>query len=348
MKDYTNFFTELENTSPFMKVALQGLAGSGKSRTGAIIAGGIHYCIKSTKPIVIYDTEKSAKFLRPYFAEKGIKVVVRDSRSLSDLSTAMDYCADGFAEVLLIDSITHVWNTFIKAYLEKYGKKRVSLPDWGILKPMWQEKFSDRVVNDRYHIVFTGRQGDDYEDQINEDTGKRESVKVGVKMKAEKETAFEPDLLLMMESEQDLSGDQTTIARFATVLKDRSTLIDGKRFKNPTFKDFKPVFDFLMTDVSEPKKTKETNDGGLITLEQDNREAETQRQIVLERVWNILKKHAGGTAKVDKARYFELLSLAFHGEQSETAIEKMNIMELQSGLDKLRLELEPIPEGNLI
>lgn len=348
MKDYTNFFTPLGNTRPYMKVAAHGIAGSGKTYTCARIAGGIYHLRKSTKPLVIFDTETSSKFLKPFFLEHKIPVLVKESRQLSDLITTMDFCEAGNADVLLIDSITHVWENYLEAFKAKKNRSFLQFQDWGTIKPYWKSQFSDRVVMGRYDIIFTGRQGDTY-DTVEDENGKKELVKSGVKMKAETDTAYEPDLLLMMERCQEYDKDQNLVTyRQAQVLKDRSALIDGKIFRNPTFKDFKPCYDWLTTDVASPIQTVGGDDRDLVQSEHDNREAETQRQIVLERVWNILKKHAGGTAKADKARYFELLSLAFHGEQSETAIEKMNIMELQSGLDKLRLELEPIPEGNLI
>ena len=71
-------------------------------------------------------------------------------------------------------------------------------------------------------------------------------VKSGVKMKMAGETPFESDMNVWMELEQDVTDDGVKVWRAAQVMKDRSGLIDGKVFMNPTYKDFQPVVQFLM------------------------------------------------------------------------------------------------------
>lgn len=341
-RDYTNFFTPIGNTRPYMKVAAHGIAGSGKTYTCARIAGAIHTLRKSIKPLVIFDTETSSKFLKPYFAEHNIPVLVKESRQLADLITTMQFCEDGNADVLLIDSITHVWENFLEAFKAKKGRSFLQFQDWGTIKPYWKSQFSDRVVMGRYDITFTGRQGDTYE-TVEDENGKKELVKSGVKMKAETDTAYEPDLLLMMERNQEYDKDHNLITyRTAQVLKDRSALIDGKVFRNPTFKDFKPVYDWLTTDVSSPIQTQGGDDRDLVNSEEDHREERNRQKIMLERVWAILDKHAGGTKKEDKARRLELMELAFHGETSELAVSQMSLDQLAGAYDTLKETLEPI------
>ena len=103
LKQFDNFFEPLENTTPYFKFAAQGEAGSGKTYTSALIAIGLHNRIQSGKPVVIFDTEMSSKFLKPLFKENGIEAVVKTSRSLADLSKTMRFCSEGGSDVLLID-----------------------------------------------------------------------------------------------------------------------------------------------------------------------------------------------------------------------------------------------------
>ena len=90
-----NFFTPVANTKPFFKAAFEGFAGSGKTYTAAQIALGLAARIGSTKPLIIFDTEKAAKFLQPLFAQAGRTLLVRESRSLADLQETMDRAAPG-------------------------------------------------------------------------------------------------------------------------------------------------------------------------------------------------------------------------------------------------------------
>jgi hypothetical protein len=247
-------FKKLENNRPFLKLALEGFAGDGKSFTASEIAVGIHKLIGSKKPIAIFDTEKAFKALKWKFDNAGIEIMhEEDERSLSALNQAIKWCEEGNADILIIDSITHVWEEFLRAYMNRPDKHnnpvqrtRLEFQDWGVLKPTWKEKFSTPFVMAKCHIIFTGRAGYEYSDEKNEDTGKREIYKSGIKMKAETETAFEPDILVLMQKVTDLISDKKSIYREAMIVKDRTTQIDGKTFKNPTFEDFYPAIKVLL------------------------------------------------------------------------------------------------------
>jgi len=233
----------LENNRPFIKMAFQGFAGDGKTYTAVQCAIGLHKQIGSKLPIAIFDTEKAAKALVGVFADAGIECVVDDEhRSLKALNEAIAWCENGGADILVIDSITHVWEEFLKAYMDQKRRTRLEFQDWGVIKPQWKQQFSTPFVKAKIHIFFTGRAGYEYETEKDEQTGKREIHKSGIKMKAETETAFEPDVLVLMEKHQDVLGDTKKITRVATVLKDRTTRTDGKTFVNPTYADFKPAF----------------------------------------------------------------------------------------------------------
>ena len=237
--DFGNFFMKVANTKPYFKAAFEGFAGSGKTYTSALVAIGLHQKIKSKKPIVMFDTEKAAKFLKRIFNEAGIELLVKESRTLADLKESMRLLREQqVSDIFLIDSISHVWEDTVEAYKRKMNRTHLQFQDWGILKPMWKAEFSDPLVRDPYNIIMCGRAGYEYENEINQDTGKREIYKSGVKMKVEGETAYEPDILVLMERFEEILGKDKKVYRQATVVKDRSTLIDGKTFINPKFENF--------------------------------------------------------------------------------------------------------------
>jgi hypothetical protein len=208
-----NFFQEVSNNKPFFKAAFEGFAGSGKTYTAAKLAIGLHKKVKSTKPIVMVDTEKSSKFLKPMFDEAGIKLLVKETKSLVDLKEAMSKCREGFSDILLIDSLSHIYDNFMEAYKVKTGHQRLQFQDWGLIKPAWKREFSDPLVNDSYHIIFCGRAGYEYSNELDAETGKREIYKSGVKMKVEGETAYEPDMLVLMERFEEVIGKDKKVWR---------------------------------------------------------------------------------------------------------------------------------------
>ena len=246
-------FKKLENNRPFLKLALEGFAGDGKTYTASEIAIGVHKLIGSKKPIALFDTERALKALKWKFDDAAIESVIEDEeRSLLALNQSIKWCEDGNADILIIDSITHVWEEFLRAYMNRPDKNgnptkrnRLEFQDWGVLKPQWKELFSTPFVMAKCHIIFTGRAGYEYTDEKNED-GKREIYKSGIKMKAETETAFEPDILVLMQKVTDLISEKKTIYREAMIVKDRTTQIDGKTFKNPIFENFYPAIKVLL------------------------------------------------------------------------------------------------------
>ena len=341
---YEEFFTDQAGMLPFFKMGIQGEAGSGKSYTMAKVAAGLHRFVKSDKPIVLFDTENTGGFIVPRFNEAKIEVRVRQSRSLTDLSRAMDFCESGEAGILLIDSITHIWDNFLKAFKEAKGRNFIQFQDWGELKPTWKEKFSDRMVLAPYHIIFTGRQGDIYQYEVDETSGRRELVKTGIKMRTEKETPYEPDLLVLMERYESLLGKEKEIYRNATVLKDRAAVIDGKVFKNPGFKDFKPSIEFVMQNKSEAGVVIPGDDRDLVERTENNTEQKREAAKYHERCMNLLDFHAGGQKKEDKARRFKALEYAF-GDTSATAIEALGKERLMEGYLKLQEFFSDEKEG---
>jgi len=296
-----NFFTPIKNTKQYLKIAAQGFAGSGKTYTLAQIAIGLHKKIKSTKPIVIFDTEESSKFLLPYFTKNKIQAVNKRSRSLADLKETFKRCREGYSEILIIDSISHVWESFLEAYKQKVKRTQLQFQDWGVIKPAWKQEFSDPFVRDPYHCLMTGRAGYEYESEINEETKRREIYKSGVKMKVEGETAYEPDLLLYMERFEHILTDKKDVYRQATILKDRSTLIDGKTFKNPTFKDFLPAINLILNDaVEDASPIIEQDAASLFKTEEDKQQWIRRRDIALENLEGILVEAFPGQSAAEK------------------------------------------------
>lgn len=246
-------FKKLENNRPFLKMAFEGFAGDGKTYTAVEVALGIHKLIASQKPIALFDTERALKALKWRFDELGIEAVINDEqRSLASLNNAIKWCEEGNADILIIDSITHVWEEYLRAYMEQKQRNRLEFQDWGIIKPKWKQEFSTPFVMAKCHIIFTGRAGYEYETEIIKEEGKRDRKEIhksGIKMKAENETAFEPDLLVLMEKKQEILTDKKKIWREATIIKDRTTQIDGSTFNNPTFENFYPAVKILLDGV---------------------------------------------------------------------------------------------------
>jgi len=337
------FFQPLENTKPFLKAAFQGFAGSGKTFTAGKLVVGLHKRIGSTKPIVLFDTEEAAKFLRPLFRKEGIQVLHKRSRSLADLKEAMRHCREGMADILMADSLTHVWENFLAAYQKSKNRSRLEFQDWGLIKPAWKQEFSDPFVRDPYHMIITGRAGYEYEDEKDEN-GKRQIYKAGIKMKVEGETAYEPDVLVLMERHENVLDSKKEVWREATILKDRADIIDGKTFRNPEYEAFAPVVEAMLDAPSVASAGPEGDASKLIQTEEDKRAWLKRRDIALEEIEAILIKACPGSTGPAKAAKGDALEHCF-GTRSWTKVSglppellEQTIGVLQRWLEAKRIE----------
>lgn len=335
-------FKKLENNRPFLKLALEGFAGDGKTYTASEIAIGVHKLIGSKKPIALFDTERALKALKWKFDAAGIESVIEDEeRSLSALNQSIKWCEDGNADILIIDSITHVWEEFLRAYMsrpDKQGKpmkrSRLEFQDWGVLKPQWKELFSTPFVMAKCHIIFTGRAGYEYTDEKNEETGKREIFKSGIKMKAETETAFEPDILVLMQKVTDLISDKKTIYREAMVVKDRTTQIDGQTFKNPTFDNFYPAIKVLL-DGTLREVHGATIPDTFEEFENKYSEIGKQREILVAEIEGSFSLMGLGTGAEDKQKKVWMLN-QIYGVNSIEMLTKKSNKDIKEGMEKVK------------
>ena len=336
----SDFATELVAGNNFVKAAFGGMAGAGKSRTASEFVIGAYKDLGYSKPVLVIDNEKGSRFLIPQFRRAGIQAMLKDTTNLDDVSTAFDLLADGQIEFLFIDSLTKVYYRYTRDYLTKNRKQFMELNDWGKLLPKWQEAFSDRFVAAQGSIVFTGRGGFSYDKEEDEkdETGrvikKGSFVKSGVKIKLAGETPFEPDLNVWMEQHQDLNGDPP-VWREAQIMKDRSGLIDGKHFTNPTYEQaFQPFVRFLL---EVPKGPVAGESSTLNVSPGENYESQarrTQKDIALEEIEAEMVKLYPGQAVADKTAKANLLEELFK-TRSWKAVQLLSLEVLREARNRL-------------
>jgi hypothetical protein len=324
------FFTAIGNTKPYFKAAFEGEPGTGKSWTAALVAIGLHKKLQSTKPIVLIDTEKASKFLIPLFKEHGIQAMVRETHSLADLVKAMKLCSDGYSDIMVIDSITHIWMDFQEAYKKKLNRQVFQIQDWMSIKSEWNKHFSIPLVQSPLHILATGRVSDRMEQEVDED-GRKEFTKTGVKMQAEKNAAYEFDVLVLMERHELIQRKKREVWRQSVVLKGRGNLLDGAVFKNPTYEDFAPAIEAIIKDPIAARFSQSAQDAGeLIKTEEDKREWVRVKKRWLEEIEGYLVSVWPSTSAAEKKNKTDALEYAF-ATRSWSAIEAMHPEMLEDG-----------------
>lgn len=338
------------NKMAYAKVGIYGTAGAGKTRTAVEIAIGLHKAIKSTKPIAAFDTEPAFSFVLPLFQQAGIELLVDDeSRALVDLMAFMDE-AEKQCDIVIIDSITHVWRDAQESYLARLNKSRASqnkkplyaleFHHWRPIKAAWAA-FTDRFLSSKMHVIVCGRAGNIYEYQDKDDgSGKKELITTGTRMATEKELGYEPSLLVEMIADRQ----DGKIVNVALIQKDRADKLNGKELQMPSYASFKPHFDYLNIGGEHFESMDRKNSESMFPEAQEGTwDGEARaRQVWSEEIAELMKKHYPSQSIEDKQKRADLLE-QFFDTRSWTKVENMNSEILKSGYDGLKEKLEPEP-----
>lgn len=346
--------TELGAGQGYLKAGFLGFPKSGKTYTATDLAIGLYKFFGNCGRIAMFDTEGGSEYIAHRVkAETGQALLGVKSRSFSDLMEVANEMKQD--DILLVDSITHPWRELQEAHLQSVNKWRVKkgyerrtrleFQDWGPIKDKWAE-WTDFYLNSKVHIIICGRAGYEYEQQENEETGRKELAKTGTKMKTESEFGFEPSLLVEMERvDKTISKGQKQVVRYAFIRGDRFNLIDGEVFEDPTFKDFLPHIEMLKPGSHTPidtslKSSTGVGEDGLVSFEAEKK----KRTILAEEIKAHMLLLYPGETREEKQNKTKMLVEVF-GSGSWTKVEGTPSSELETGLAKMR-EMYPLAQDS--
>jgi hypothetical protein len=208
-----------------LKIGMYGPPGSGKTFTSLLIAEGLAGVCK--KKVAVVDTERGTDFYSQKVKTRAVHQDAFDfdvlhTRSLMDTLQEIEKLDLNEYGVVILDSISHLWDAAINAW-EGHEDENGDIPIhlWGRIKRPYKQLMAF-LISTPLHVIICGRQADQYEgDQ-----------KIGLKMRAEKETLHDPHLNIRLATTYDAEGVATYNAH---IEKDRTGILSGTVIKNPTF-----------------------------------------------------------------------------------------------------------------
>lgn len=263
-----------------LKLGIYGPPGSGKSFTALLIAEGLSKVSK--KRIAYVDTEHGTDFYCKDVPSRKVHPAAFDfdaiyTRSLTEISTAIKALPEADYGVVVIDSMTHLWEAARAAYDGKQTRAgTIPMQAWGKIKKPYKDLMSF-LLSSPMHIIICGRQGVDYE--TDEETDELKAV--GVKMKAEGETPYEPHILIRMEAiKPKKTNEIATIVAYAE--KDRTGVLAGRSFTNPTFETLCAPLMGLLGDTQAriaPSDEDAAKDAEELAKQEKEREAQSAEHL---------------------------------------------------------------------
>jgi len=233
-------FTKAEPRQAYVKIGMYGPPGSGKTFTSLLWAEGL--AEYRGKRVAYIDTERGTDFYAQDIPDREIHPQAFDfdcvyTRSLAKTLEAVMGLDPEVHGVIVIDSISHMWEAAIAAYEGKLtGAETIPMSAWGTIKRPYKA-LVNFLMECPMDVFILGRQKNVFKTV----GGKMEQV--GVSMKAEGETQYEPHIQLRMECLVSRS-DTTRSVSAIYVEKDRSGIM-SKSIKNATFEDLRPILPYL-------------------------------------------------------------------------------------------------------
>jgi hypothetical protein len=316
-----------------LKIALYGPPGSGKTFTALLLAEGL--AKRDGKRIAFVDTERGTDFYCKPVRERAVHPEEFDfdaiyTRSLMEVLKEVRSIDPAQYSVVVIDSITHLWEAARAAYAGKQTKiGTIPMQAWGAIKKPYKDLLST-LLSSPMHVFILGRQGTEY--ATDEETDELKSV--GLKMKAEGETAYEPHILLRMEAIKPRKTQApATIVAYAE--KDRTGILSGRSFSNPTFDTIcGPLLGLLGGTQAQMKSEGETASEDAEAIEKAERDSAVRSTIMMRQF----------SAKIDLAE--SAASLKKVGEMLTPAIKaQMLPADLAAVRERYQHRMKELPDN---
>lgn len=267
-----------------LKIGMYGAPGSGKTFTALLLAEGLAEA--TGKRIAYVDTERGTDFYCKSVSARTVHPDAFDfdaiyTRSLTEVLSSVRGLSPDEYGVVVLDSVTHLWEAAIAAYSGRQTSAHtIPMHAWGKIKKPYKDLMA-HLLSSQMHVLICGRQGTEY--ATDEET--EELKAIGFKMKAEGETAYEPHILLRMEAVKPRkSNEMATIYAYAE--KDRTGILAGRSFANPTFDTLcKPLLSLLGDTQAKIATVSETAAADAENLSDDDA-ARTSKSSALLKEWS--------------------------------------------------------------
>ena len=228
-------FQKAKPMQAFYKGTVYGESGSGKSWTSLLQAEGLAGL--TGKRIAYVDTEHGTDFYTERFDYDRIC-----TKSLADTLDSIQALNPKTHSVIIIDSISHLWDSAISAFEGKRTRNEsangIPMHAWGGIKKPYKNLIR-WLMDCEFHVFIIGRQKNIFEDDENGNM-----KKIGVGLRAETETQYEPHICCRMVAKKS-DNDTTKSTHYALYEKDRTGLLSGRTFPNPSFKTIECIVPLL-------------------------------------------------------------------------------------------------------
>lgn len=281
-------------------IMIEGLQGSGKSGLALLIAKAL---TDDWDKIYAIDTEnRSLDLFQGIKMNTGdsfgefnkVDLTVEDGYAPSNYLALRDEAVKAGAEVIIMDSISHMWNRkggLLDLVAEAQANGLDNYRSWGTEKNRKEKELLNDIVRCKdAHIITTVRIKEKFGMEYDETKGKTTVVSLGEQQIQQDGLKYEPDLVLRMINPGNMDGTNPTVY----VIKSRYAILKTGEEYEITKELLTQLRAYLEEGIDPEVIFKEQRDQ-LIADIKDYCNTPTRKSI-----WKALKESSGFTGKLEE------------------------------------------------
>lgn len=209
-------FKKATKAAAKLRAAIFGPSGAGKTFTSLRVAAGL----AGTGTVAVIDTERGSA--SKYADRFKFDVLELEDQTIGGYCDAIRQAADAGYAVLVIDSLSHGWQTLLEE-VEKLAKAKYRGNTWSAWSegtPL-QRKLVQAILGFPGHVIATMRSKTEWT-TVDDGRGKKSPQRVGLAPEQGKGVEYEFDLLVEISTEH-----------VANVIKDRTGKFQDKLIDKP-------------------------------------------------------------------------------------------------------------------
>ena len=281
-------------------IMIEGLQGSGKSGLALLIAKAL---TDDWDKIYAIDTEnRSLDLFQGIKMNTGdsfgefnkVDLTIEDGYAPSNYLALRDEAVKAGAEVIVMDSISHMWNSkggLLDLVAEAQANGLDNYRSWGTEKNRKEKELLNDIVRCKdAHIITTVRIKEKFGMEYDETKGKTTVVSLGEQQIQQDGLKYEPDLVLRMINPGNMDGTNPTVY----VIKSRYAILKTGEEYEITKELLTQLRAYLEEGIDPEVIFKEQRDQ-LIADIKDYCNTPTRKSI-----WKALKESSGFTGKLEE------------------------------------------------
>lgn len=281
-------------------IMIEGLQGSGKSGLALLIAKAL---TDDWDKIYAIDTEnRSLDLFQGIKMNTGdsfgefnkVDLTIEDGYAPSNYLALRDEAVKAGAEVIVMDSISHMWNRkggLLDLVAEAQANGLDNYRSWGTEKNRKEKELLNDIVRCKdAHIITTVRIKEKFGMEYDETKGKTTVVSLGEQQIQQDGLKYEPDLVLRMINPGNMDGTNPTVY----VIKSRYAILKTGEEYEITKELLTQLRAYLEEGIDPEVIFKEQRDQ-LIADIKDYCNTPTRKSI-----WKALKESSGFTGKLEE------------------------------------------------